>query len=393
MPQQKQPSQQSKYYRDSAFTRLMLLITTLLRYPGVGYLDHAKSSEEHHNALQEVHNYLVAVAAEEGISIKCSVHTIHKDLAFLRSKGILGSQMYRWGYYLGTGVMNEQELTAALNALHSQAEYQRDVQIQELYNRLIRRLKGLESKEQLFYTVRAHLNRSIVETDPVKIAETFSDRNLFDCLDVVETAITKGQKIRLHRKPSPWIDRPGESFEIWPLQLLYCDIAWYLIHETCENGHLAVSRIDRLEDRCTVLDTRGRSIAAQRSSLKLAHELLENGWGLFLGGPDEQRQELIGQLDMVEVVVRFFPQVMGFIAEGPLRHPSQRIEPYPSGPLNKKTKYVDYILQLPPRSLREFSFWVYRFMGQAQVRAPEYLVEQHRQAAQQQASLYMEKLQ
>jgi hypothetical protein len=170
-------------------------------------------------------------------------------------------------------------------ALHSQAEYQRDVQIQELYNRLIRHLKGIESKEQLFYPVRAHLNRSIVETDPVKITETFSDRNLFDCLDVVEIAITKGQKIRLHRKPSPWLDRPGESLEIWPLQLLYYDIAWYLIHETCENGHLAVSRIDRLEDRCTVLETRGRSIAAQRSSLQLAHELLEERLGTVSRNP------------------------------------------------------------------------------------------------------------
>jgi predicted DNA-binding transcriptional regulator YafY len=301
--------------------------------------------------------------------------------------------MYRWGYYLGTGVMNQQELAVALNALHSQAKYQRDVQTQELYHRLIRRLKGIESKEDLFYPVRAHLNRSIVETDPVKIAETFTDRNLFDCLDIVEIAVTKGQKMRLHRKPSHWLDRPGKSFEVWPLQLLYYDIAWYLIHETCENGHLAVSRIDRLEDRCTVLDSRGRSIAAQRRSLKVAHELLENGWGLFLGAPDEQRQELIGQLDMVEVIVRFWPQVMGFIAESPLRHPSQRIVPYPPGPLNKKTQYVDYILKLPPRSLREFSFWVYRFMGQAQVRSPADLVEHHRQAAQKQAASYMEELQ
>jgi len=117
---------------------------------------------------------------------------------------------------------------------------------------------------------------------------------------------------------------------------------------------------------------------------------LENGWGLFLGDPEAQQQEILGQLELVEVRVRFFPQVMGFIAEGPLRHPSQQIEPYPPGPLNRKAEYVDYVVKLPPRSLREFSFWVYRFMGQAQVRSPEYLVERHRQAVERQYVLYSE---
>ncbi len=392
MPKKQRPFSLSKYCSDRAFLRLLLLVATILRYPGVGHLQENKKKDKHHNALEEVRAYLVSVAQEAGIALKCSIHTIQKDLAFLRSIGILGNQMYRWGYYLGTGVMSEQELTAALNALHSQAEYQRDVQIQELYNRLIRRLKGIDSKEQLFYPVRVHFNRSIVETNPVDITTPLRDRNLFDSLDVVETAIIKGQKIRLHRKPSPWSNRPGESFEVWPLQLLYYDIAWYLIHQTCDNGHLAISRIDRLEDRCTILDAPGRSLAAQQRNLNLAHELLENGWGLFLGKPDEQRQEILGQLEMLEVRVRFFPEVMGFITESSLRHPSQRIETYPPGTLNQTTQYVDYVVKLPPRSLQEFSFWVYRFMGQAQVQSPKFLVEQHRQAANQQATLYAHKI-
>jgi predicted DNA-binding transcriptional regulator YafY len=387
----KSKSPVAKYLHEGALNRLLLLIATLLKYPGVGYrhgAEHSAQDENHHNALTEVQTHLLAIAAQHNISLKCSINTIRKDISFLRTYGILGKQMYRWGYYLGTGVMDEQELTAALNALHSQAEYQKDTHIQELYNRLVRRLKGLDSKEQLFYPVRAHLNRAIVETDPVNIIASGSDRNLFDCLDVVETAIVKGQKIRLRRKKNPWQDKVETSFEVWPLQLLYHDIAWYLIHQTCENGHFAVSRIDRLEDQCTVTDPKGRSLDTQLRNLKLAHELLERGWGLFLGKPEEQRQELRGQLELVEVRVRFFPQVLGFIAESPLRHSSQRIELYPPGSLSQKTQYVDYIVQLPPRSLKEFSFWVYRFMGNAQVRSPNSLVEEHRQAAQQQADRY-----
>jgi predicted DNA-binding transcriptional regulator YafY len=378
----------SKYFNEKAFTRLMLLIMTILRYPGVGHLERSSSKKQHHNATEEVQQYLLSVADEAGIALKCSKHTVHKDLAFLRSIGILEDRMYRWGYYLGSGVMSQQELTTAINALHSQAAYQRDMNVQELYNQLVKRLKGTEAKDQLFYPVRAHLNRSIVETDPVKITNSIRNRNLFDCLEEVEDAIVNGQKLQLRRKPTPWSDQPSQTLEVWPLQLLYYDIAWYLIHQDCHNNHLAISRLDRLEDSCTLLEAKGRSLAEQRRNLTFAHELLEQGWGLLLGNPEEQRQELMGQLELVEVRVRFFPKVMKFIAESPLRHPNQRIEIFPLGKLTPQTQHVDYVVQLPPRSLNEFSFWVYRFMGNAQVIAPESLVEQHREAAEQQAARY-----
>ncbi len=128
MPPKQSQSPQSKYFNDGAFARLMLLIATLLRHPGVEPLEKSEHPDKHHNALEEVQTYLLAVAQEESGMIKCSSHSIYKDLAFLRSMGIFVKQMYCWGYYLGTGVMGEQELTAALNVLHSQAEYQRDVQ-------------------------------------------------------------------------------------------------------------------------------------------------------------------------------------------------------------------------------------------------------------------------
>lgn len=388
MPKQSSQLPHSKYLNEKAFIRLMLLIKTILRYPGVGHLETSSPGEQHHNALEEVRKYLLSVADEAGISLKCSTHTIHKDVAFLRSIGILENHMYRWGYYLGTGVISQQELTTALNALHSQAKYQRDTSVQELYNQLVKRLKGTEAKDQLFYPVRAHLNRSIVETDPVKITNSIRNRNLFDCLEQVEDAIVKGQRLQLRRKPTPWSDLPSQALEVWPLQLLYYDIAWYLIHQDGHNNHLAISRLDRLEDYCTLLEAKGRSLAEQRRNLTLAHELLERGWGLLLGNPEEQRQELMGQLEFVEVRVRFFPKVMKFISESPLRHPQQRIEIFPSGKLDSQTQYVDYVVQLPPRSLNEFSFWVYRFMGNAQVISPKSLVKQHREAAEQQVARY-----
>ncbi|HEY9651468.1 MAG TPA: WYL domain-containing protein, partial [Coleofasciculaceae cyanobacterium] len=72
---------------------------------------------------------------------------------------------------------------------------------------------------------------------------------------------------------------------------------------------------------------------------------------------------------------------------GECRHPSQKIRP---GKKNNVGDYeeVDYIVKLPRRSFHELTRWVYRYMGNAQVRSPQDLVEKHRQAAQSLAARY-----
>ncbi|MGL4499757.1 MAG: hypothetical protein ACRCU2_11895 [Planktothrix sp.] len=73
------------------------------------------------------------------------------------------------------------------------------------------------------------------------------------------------------------------------------DIAWYLIYEYCETGHLAIGRFDRFGDYCQLL-TQQRTLERQSQSLKNAHQLLQNGWGLYLGDREEQPAELAGTL-------------------------------------------------------------------------------------------------
>ncbi len=114
--------------------------------------------------------------------------------------------------------------------------------------------------------------------------------------------------------------------------------------------------------------------------MHIAHRLLKAGWGLKLGSRQDQRREICGELELVEVKVRFFPEVMEFIQEGEKRHPKQNIELGPKGKDGKPT-YVDYIVKLPKRSLEEFCRWVYRFMGNAQFISPQYLAEQHQKFA------------
>jgi predicted DNA-binding transcriptional regulator YafY len=368
------------------FDRIMLLIATLVNHPGIGYSDTETSDGKYRDALLEVQAQLQKIAVASGIEFPenyPATPTIRKDLETLRSYGILDKRMYRSGYYLGTGAMTREELQVAFQALASQAKYQGNPQVRRIYEKLTKLLRGLdiELKGELFYPVRQHLNRAIIYTDPVEMLDRQEYQNtLFHKLDIVETAIVRGQSIALYRQSDHYGKGNIGFRQIWPLQLIYHDIAWYLICQYCENGHLTVERVNRFTDYCEIIDPEGRGLAAQEQNLKIAQKLLKNGWGLFLGNPEQQQAELQGQLKLQRVKVRFFERVVGFILEGSRRHPRQKIKEGPRDSFGNLL-YVDYQIDLPDRSENEFSLWVQRYMDSAQVLSPPSLVEKHRQAA------------
>ncbi len=369
--------------------RLLCLIATLAQYPGVGHLNPSDLTNDPEQApprLQELLFYLRTVAAQQGIELPpCSPHTLHKDLQTLRRYGILGDQTYRWGYYLSPSAMTEAEFNTALSALYSQATYQRDPKAQEVFQAIARRRWGKSQSSKSFYPVRAQLNRSIVPTDPTQVSRRKGSATctLYSTLDIVETAILRGQAIQVRRTADPYQQGQQGSKSIWPLQLIHYDIAWYLAYESWETQHLAIARLDRFDDHCQVLSHPPRSRSQQLKRLQQVHELLDNGWGLFLGEPEEQRQELRGQLPFTEITVRFYDSAIPFIREGGYRHPSQKILTSPG-----QGQYLDYQVKLPRRSHGEFLRWVNRFMGNVQILSPVSLAEQHARQAEEQLQKY-----
>jgi predicted DNA-binding transcriptional regulator YafY len=379
------------YAQPEAFQRLMLLIATLVKYPGVGAAEPLAQRDyqegQHHNALEELQEKFRELAQTTGIELSPdypSPPTLRKDLGRLREYGILEPNMYRWGYYLGTGVMTKTELRVALNALESLAKYQADPQVRQLYHNLTRRLQGLswEKDDDLFYPIRQNLNRSIESTDPEEmITKQQNAHNLFSCLETLESAIIKGQAIEISRHRDPYHEREIGMSLVWPLQLIYHNIAWYLLYEECKDHCFVVVRLSRFRDYCQIITAKGREITAQKQSLEQAHRLLDNGWGLNLGSVENQRLELDGKLNLIPITVRFFPPVSLFIAEGDLRHPKQKLKFGQKDTITKQPKYVDYSIELPPRSLNEFSIWLQRYGANVQVISPPELKEQHHQMA------------
>jgi hypothetical protein len=141
-----------------------------------------------------------------------------------------------------------------------------------------------------------------------------------------------------------------------------------------------MGRINRFNSHCDLVKMQPRGLEKQRESLVTAYKLLENGWGLNLGKLEPQRLELAGNLEFIEVKVRFYPPISNFILEGELRHPRQKIT---TGFIdqNGQYSYIEYAIDLPGRSLNEFSRWVYRYMDKAQVLSPPQLVAEHHKYA------------
>ena len=373
------------YSDREAFDRLILLIATFIHHPGIGCPDHiANNSQSAHESLEAVKEKVDELAKQSNIPLtKYSIPTLRKDLVTLRKYGILEKRIYRWGYFLGTGVMSFKDLQVALNALDSMAKYQRSHQAIRIYQELEKKLRGkqiLESTDYL-YPVRSQIDRAIIYTDLDEMLDIKKNRhNLYNCLDQVETAIAIGQAITIYRYTDPYSHKTG-YLQVFPLQLIYHDVAWYLLYEYVDNGHLEIERIDRFTDHIqSVNQPRGTEL--QKSSLTVAMNLFKKGWGLFLGEPSDQVQEIAGTLEYIQVKVRFFAPVVSFIEEGEKRHISQSIDK------RGKPDYIDYSISLPPRSLNEFCRWVNQFVHNAQVLEPSHLVERYQSIVQQLSDLY-----
>jgi hypothetical protein len=96
------PTKLHSYSDVTAFERLLLLIATLVRSPGVGVVDDTHSTDVehlggHHDAMVNVLLEMRRTAQRLGIDWSdCSVHTLRKDLRTLRRYGLLESRLYRW---------------------------------------------------------------------------------------------------------------------------------------------------------------------------------------------------------------------------------------------------------------------------------------------------------
>jgi predicted kinase len=342
------------------------------------------------------------------------MHSLHNDITDVIHPYQLSSGHARKGFTIGTALLNEAELIEMHSIVLDATTRQHDPSPAgyELRDKLSDCLPraGIAIDERL--PVRATANRSIV--DPELVAPTALTRHARQ----LEQAIVRREQIVIARLSHAGRFQPQDSAQVqaaaagqgpwtvWPLQLLFHNIAWYLAYEKQpEPGHahglIKTDRLDWLEWRsCATPLAPPRSYAEQQASVALLHRLIKRSGGIHFGG-DPALQRRIGgssakaaRAAMTTLRFRCNQQVFPFFVAGSARFPGQmRLskrrphDPWRHRPdadalhqiapdLNDDDHPYPVEIKLPPWTLREdfdFRRWLFGFGNAIYIEQPEEL--------------------
>jgi len=191
------------------------------------------------------------------------------------------------------------------------------------------------------------------------------------------------------------------DFQVWPLQIVFYNQAWYLGYEVAadaDTGLLRFERLDRLYWGGSQRKT--RSEAAQYQALNKLHRLLEASAGLFLGNSVAEQKQFLqakkSQRKAIEIQIElwFNNAVFPFICEGTRRFSAGSIKMSPPLSGNFATQNTKSLFSLsqtgddrfpnrfrvifPRWSLNDVDLirWIVGFGGQVKVVKPKELVNQ-----------------
>ncbi|BAZ33844.1 hypothetical protein NIES4074_63580 (plasmid) [Cylindrospermum sp. NIES-4074] len=338
---------------------------------------------------------LVSALKNNGIIDDDGLDTVRKDIEkVLKPYKILPEFPLRNGYFAGTGILSQHELIKVFGVLQSQAKSFDDPVALEIYETFAVRMAQSKLGVSNVYPVRAIANRSMIDS------AFLPPEALSSNLQQLEEAIANGQLLELNRFPGGGkfaLDEEG-FFLAYPLQIVFCNTAWYLGYE-CEGGKYAgLFRFERL-DRLFIGRPQGRvrSRQEQEKSLQKLQKLSAAGAGIFLGYSASDQLQFLSEdkekRSQVCVTVELWvnDQIFRFIAEGTKRFPAQQMKMSPpvfGGKLSSSksifclNKTGDknfpnrFRVVLPKWCLGDVEFirWIVGFGGGLRVLQPEELV-------------------
>ena len=190
----------------------------------------------------------------------------------------------RHGYAIGTALLSAHRLREIHGVVSQAAGRLDDPTAQDLLRELEQRLAWAGIAVDGTSPVRAFANRSIVSSALVRPDSLAAERQA----EALETAIVERRRIELERYASvgSFADSPNGSSRVWPLQLLFHNIGWYLVFEEDspgqEEGLIRCERLDRLALRRSERGNR-RSDEAHSQALRRLELLLHHSGGIYFG--------------------------------------------------------------------------------------------------------------
>lgn len=314
---------------------------------------------------------------------------IRKDIEkVLKPYQILPSFPMKRGYFTHSGIFSRHELKQIYRLLQVSSRTLENPWEQAVYEMVDQRMRLSRIDTSELYPIRQLGNQSIV--DPALAPSgTLADRR---GLQVVEEAMGHGELLEVKRLPGATF--PGEAseiFRLWPLQLVFHQIAWYLgceYHSGKKQGLMRFERMDRLflhQRHCM-----DRSRKEQLAALDRLHKLYDVSAGIFLGNDPRLQSQILSrhpearQKAQITLELWFSDRIFPFVSEGTRRFRYQHMSPRMAGSPRPQS-----LFNLPPTGDRQFPHrlkvvlplwsledvdlkrWILGFGGEVLVKSPE----------------------
>lgn len=325
------------------------------------------------------------------------------------------------GFGLGTAILTVTQLKDIHTRLNQAFKQLNDPTITYLLDSLVIRLKAAGVDVENLVPLRAFANRSIIDSIKELDSTNPSGRTLIHQQELkkVEDAILNRNAVHLKI-----LDRDesgnGKEIRVWPLQILFHNIAWYLAYESMGLDRLlTVTRLDRVHLINGKLPDQRNLTKMQESQQRLEHLCRRTG-GIYLGDDhlkqaelakeslsEAKIQQLICKKTLVKVQFSCSPRIYAFIRSGNKRFPSEQmrlsgplptdswtldtdgIQPLDPDPSNTSHPYpVELILPGWTINSTDFKRWLFGFGADLKIKEPVELRKEHQVYGQGIAKLY-----
>ena len=303
------------------FLRVMTLLRHLLQQP------FDRSAERGAN----LHQHLIAATEViPGAYLSGETATLRKDLEkILTPYGFRNrNDNVRHGYCLGTAVLPAARLQELHNVLRQSAGRLADPSAQNLLVELDERLGWAGISADGVAPVRSYARHAVADTKLVRRDSLAAPRRA----ETIEVAIVEHRRVLLQRYSGvgSFADSPAGELRVWPLQLIFHNVGWYLLFEEDHVGHeqglIRSERLDRLASPPSHGGLR-RSPEEHAASLTRLERLLHHSGGIYFGSDLEQQLAIASpsaqRRSQALITLRFCcaPWAFAFIREGLQRYP------------------------------------------------------------------------
>ena len=331
----------SRYSEKDAFIRVMSLIRYILHNP----FDDKRIKDENNKKGISLHEHYISKL--ENIYFKEERDTLRKDIEkILTPYGFRDkNDNTRHGYGLGTAVLSRNRLEDIFQIIDQAKNKLNDPTISSVHTKLKERFKwaGFNLDN---YPVRSFANKSVINPTFTKKDSLAVDTNT----EELENAIKNGFLIEIEffRSAGKFNEEEKEGSQsklVWPIQLLFNNIGWYLAYEEKtfrdEPGLLKTERIDRIALR-RIDNSKIRNRKDRDKALRKVQKLVEISGSIYFGETVEEQIAVLKSSEenfkklLITVRFRTTEKIFRFLREELQRYPLNQMR------LAKGSKKVFY---------------------------------------------------